>query len=131
MSESHELVEPVELVNPMTGEIVKPDEIDKIVQVVRDLKAHQDEVRSAQAAFGSILVEYSKTVGKRTLVAGGVKFEVSAADEIEWDIDKLAELRELGLPEARYDELVYANIGRRRTATSPGSSPARARSTSG
>lgn len=107
---SQEIVAPVELVNPMTGELIPADDIDKVATVVRELREMKDKVADATRVFSSILIEESTRQGARTLTAGGADFTVSAPDELEWDIEALAELRDLGLPEERYDALVVATV---------------------
>lgn len=105
-SSSTELALPTELVNPLTGEIVPTRDTVQVADVLMSLKQHKQDVESAIAVFTAPLLAESKRLGAKTLELGGLTAKVSADSEIQWDIEVLLELRDLGLPESRYNELV-------------------------
>lgn len=95
-----------EIVQPLTGVLVRTDDIDAIAVAVADLRAHRARLNDAISQFDAAAVAWSKMLGKKTIAAASHTLTVSADHEIEWDVEALEELRELGLPDARFDALV-------------------------
>jgi hypothetical protein len=105
-----ELDLPVEILNPVSGELVPAADLDRVTGALIELRDLRRRVSDAVAAFTDAVVAESQRQGTRTLTAGGVQVKVSAPDEIDWDLDVLDELRSLGLPDARFDELLVATV---------------------
>jgi hypothetical protein len=105
-----DLALPEELLNPFTGELVPSGDIARVAATLDDLREVRQRLNDAVALFTEAVIVESRRVGTRTLTAGGVKLELSADSTIEWDVEELLKLRDLGLPEARYDELVQQTV---------------------
>jgi len=105
-----DLALPAEILNPFTGELIPTADLARVAATLDDLRQVKQKLNDAVAAFTEAVIVESRRQGTRTLTAGGVKLEVSAENTIEWDIEELLKLRDLGLPEARYDELVQQTV---------------------
>ena len=103
---STDLALPAELLNPVTGELVPTSDLGKVAEALDTLRAARAALSDATAAFTEVIVAESKRQGTKTLTAAGVRLEVSADSEIQWDVEELLKLRDLGLPEDRYTALV-------------------------
>jgi hypothetical protein len=111
MSEpSTDLALPDEILNPFTGELVPTGDLARVAATLDDLRGIRQKLNDAVAAFTEAVIVESRRQGTRTLTAGGVRLEVSADNTIEWDVEELLKLRDLGLPETRYNELVQQTI---------------------
>jgi hypothetical protein len=104
-----ELVLPDALVDLRTGEIVPatPSKAVELLGVARTMRAQiLDLVKDCEA----VLLEESRRQGTKTLHLPNGTAEVSGGTALEWDIDVLAELQAVGLPEDRYGELVVTTV---------------------
>lgn len=108
--QSTELDRPPELLNPMSGELIPVSDIARVSETLEALREHRRQVDTAIAAFSEPLLAESRRLGKKTIVAGALRVKISADHEVEWDTEVLLELRDLGLPEERYNELVKTTI---------------------
>lgn len=105
-----DLAVPEDLLNPFTGELVPSTDIARVAATLDDLREIRQKLNDAVAVFTEAVIAESRRVGSKTLTAGAVKLELSADSTIEWDVEELLKLRDLGLPEARYDELVQQTV---------------------
>lgn len=105
-----DLALPDELLNPFTGELVSTGDLARVAATLDDLREIRQKLNDAVAVFTEAVIAESRRVGSKTLTAGAVKLELSADSTIEWDVEELLKLRDLGLPEARYDELVQQTV---------------------
>ena len=104
-------LEPVaEVLQPLTGEMIPVRDIGRVARALAELRAHRERVAEALDAFTAAVVDESRRQGSRTLNVGDTVLTVSADSEIEWDVEVLDELRSLGLPEDRFDQLVTAVV---------------------
>jgi signal transduction histidine kinase len=111
MSEPNtDLALPEDLLNPFTGELVPTGDLARVAATLDDLRGIRQKLNDAVAAFTEAVIAESRRQGTRTLQAAGVRLEVSADNTIEWDVEELLKLRDLGLPEARYNELVQQTV---------------------
>ena len=99
-----------DLLNPLSGELVRRTDARALASALVALRGHRSLVVEAARAFEDAIVEHSRVVGARTLHFDEVTFEVGADYEVEWDIDALGRLRDLGLPEERMDALVGQTV---------------------
>jgi hypothetical protein len=101
---------PTELVDARTGEILPatPANALTLLDAARDMRARlMDLVKDCEL----VLLEESRRQGTKTLHVDGVgTAEITGGSELSWDLETLLELRDLGLPEDRYDELVVATV---------------------
>lgn len=100
----------VNLVHPLTGELIKPSETRKVADTIEDLRAHRHALQTYIDEFTEALVEHSRQIGAKTFSAGGRTVVVSADKELQWDVTILNELIEAGLPEERFSELVTTEV---------------------
>lgn len=107
---STDLAIPDELLNPITGELVPTSNVVQVAATLEALREYRDRLNVAIAVFSEPLIMESRRLGTRTLTAGALRAEVSSDHEIEWDLDALAKLLDVGLPQERYDELVRATV---------------------
>ena len=98
------------VVLPLIGLVVNlenPSEVAKALGAVRQAKQKLDEAR---AGLERILVEEGERIGSKTLHLDGVEASITGGKKLQWDIETLQQLQEIGLPEARFDELVKAEV---------------------
>lgn len=107
---SIDLAVPDELLNPLTGELVRTADLPAVAVALEQLREHRQQVADAIGAFSEAVVAESRRLGTRTLTAGAVRLEVSADSEIEWDVSHLFKLRGAGLPDERLDALVRPQV---------------------
>lgn len=98
-----------ELVDPRTGELVAS--ADKIVDVFGWTRERIRELYQLQRLAEELLVMEAERRGANTFEAGGRKVEVREERTIRWDEQRLErELRALGLPEERLNELMQPTL---------------------
>lgn len=101
----------VELVNPITGELVPYGDVPALAEAVRVVKERRDHLNDVIAAFNHAIIQESTRQGTRTLNIGRTTVKVSADHETEWDIELLQEgLLAAGIPQERLEELVVAKV---------------------
>jgi hypothetical protein len=88
-----------------TGEQL-PATPENAAAIIVAVKSTRRLLTQAVEMATEILVEEARRQGTRTLHVGGEKIELGPDYEIEWDVTKLAELKDAGLSEDRYRELV-------------------------
>lgn len=103
---STEIVVPDEILNPLNGQLVKSTDMPAVAETLQALRRHQEQVRGVISDFTQAALAESQRQGSKTLQADGLKIEIRGGSEVEWDVGTLLELRDLGLPEARYGQLV-------------------------
>lgn len=107
---STEVARTDEILEPLTGELIPATDMPAVADALTRLRAHQQAVRDAITAFTEAVIWESQRQGTKTLTTSAGVLEVSADNEIEWDIEELGKLRDLGLPEERFNELVQATV---------------------
>jgi hypothetical protein len=101
---------PLQLVVPVTGELLDLEDADKCVQVLTEIRELESQLREAKATLTEALAAEFARRGTKTMEVGGTKAVLSGGSEIVWDVEVLGELRDLGLPEERMDELVTTEV---------------------
>lgn len=96
-----------DIVVPGTGEIVSLAEASGVARALRAIREHKQQVEDVRALLERALVEESERAGTKTLHLGdGLTASIGPDTEIEWDLDELEKLKDAGLPDERYAELV-------------------------
>lgn len=100
----------MELVVPTTGEVLDLEDAPGCLRVLSEIRQLEQDLRSAKAALTDALAAEFSRQGTKTLELNGVKAVLGGGSEIVWDVEVLDELRELGLPEERMNELVTTEV---------------------
>lgn len=100
---------PESVVNPMTGELVLLEDPATVAIYLDEVRQLEDKLRYVKRILGERLAEEYKVQGDN-LHLPGVTVEFSKKKEIRWDMNRLKDLKELGLPENRWHDLVRQTI---------------------
>ncbi len=100
---------PTELVDVRTGELL-PATPQNAIDLLAAAREMRGRILSLVKDCEAILLEESRRQGTKTLRLGDTTATVTGGSDLEWDLETLLELRDLGLPEDRYDELVVARV---------------------
>ena len=104
---------PLQLVVPVTGELLDLSDADKCVSVLTEIRDLENQLREAKATLTEALAAEFARRGTKTFESNGMKASLSGGSEVIWDIEVLDELRDLGLPEDRMDALVTTEVTHR------------------
>lgn len=107
---TEEMVAVREILNPLSGEMVRADDMQMVAVSIEMLKDRKRQLDEVIAAFSEAAVEESRRLGTKTINLDGFALLISADQTLVWDVEKLLELRDLGLPEERYAELVKPTV---------------------
>ena len=105
-----EVRESEDILHPLTGELVRSDDLPAVAAAIDALRVYRNQINEAIHAFTAAAVAESRRLGTKTITAGALTLEISADSEVEWDLDVLARLRALGLPDDRYEALVRPTV---------------------
>lgn len=103
-------VEPTEVANPITGELIRVDDPASCAVAIAELRALEDRIKEVKRVLGATLVAESHRQGSKTLHLPGTEVTLTESKSIVWDLETLAQLRDLGLPEERWNELVRTTV---------------------
>jgi hypothetical protein len=95
------------VVVPGTGELVEIDDPRQVAKAVGSIRELERRLYELRRGLIQLLVEESQRVGSKTLRFPDVEVEITGGVRLQWDIDKLKQLRDVGLPEERLNALVY------------------------
>lgn len=93
-----------------TGEIIALDNAVACAEALDRIRDLESRLREAKGTLTLSLVETFSGWGGKTMDLDGYRIELKGGTEVIWDIEKLEELRELGLPEERFNQLITAEI---------------------
>jgi hypothetical protein len=97
-----------ELVVPNTGELVFLEDPAQCARVLYEIADLEQRIRDLKGALRETLFEESKLQGTKTLHFPGLDAVISTPVTTSWNYEVLLELREAGLPEERFNDLVMA-----------------------
>lgn len=100
----------MELVVPLTGEVVSLDDPAHCAKVMREVRDIEGKLRELKSYLGEALLEESRRQGTKTLHFPGLEVKINTPTEISWDYEVLSELQQAGLPEERFDDLVMTEV---------------------
>lgn len=101
------------VVSPGTGELVDLRDPAAVARALRDLRAHDQQIRTAKSILTDALAAEAERQGSKTLHlegVGKVEMQGGPGSSLHWDIDMLDLLREEGLPEERWNQLVTMEV---------------------
>lgn len=101
------------LLQPLTGELVRADDVAGLAEALEQLREHKRVVDAVIAEFTEAALEQSRVHGTKTLHAGGFTLKMSADTETEYDPEVLDGLLAAGLPHDRFAALVTTTITRK------------------
>lgn len=99
-----------ELVLPTSGEIISLDDADACAGAIDEIREQESRLREAKGILTSALQEVFTKNGAKTLDLQNHRIELRGGPSVIWDVEALERLRELGLPEERFNELVTAEV---------------------
>lgn len=100
---------PTELLDVRTGELVPatPEKAAELIVAARDMRGRLlGLVKDCEA----VLLDESRKQGTKTLHTPAGTAQITGGQELIWNLDILLQLRDRGLPEDRYNELVVATV---------------------
>lgn len=95
---------------PLLGLVVdlnEPRQVAQALSAVRDAKRKLDSVR---AELEAILADEAARQGIKTFHYGDVDVVITGGPTVEWNIEKLQELLDVGLPQERMDALIKTTV---------------------
>lgn len=95
---------------PQTGEVLSLDDTGGCLRVLTEIRDLETKLREAKAELTLALSAEFLRQGTKTLEVDGIKAELRGGSEVVWDVEILGELRALGLPEDRMDQLITAEV---------------------
>lgn len=99
------------LVNPATGELVVLTDANACAHALNTIREIENRLRDAKGVLTDAIAQEASRQGARTLqLADGWRAEVTYAARITWDVETLEQLRDLGLPDDRWAELVHDEV---------------------
>jgi len=112
MTESVEVATLAEraVVNPATGELLSLEDPRGCLFALRELRELEDRIKTVKRILSGAVAEEAARQGTKTLHLEGVTATVATKKEIQWDLDQLAKLVDMGLPAERYDALVKTEV---------------------
>lgn len=102
-----------EVANPITGELIDVTDPASCAIAIAELRVLEDRIKEVRRVLGATLVDESRRLGTKTLHLPGAEVTLTESRSIVWDLEVLAELRDLGLPEERWNELVRTTVEER------------------
>lgn len=107
-----EVIVPAELLDVRTGELVEatPAKAAELLVAAREMRGRlMGLVKDCEA----VLLDESRKQGTKTLPFPEGTATITGGQELLWNLDILLQLRDRGLPEDRYNELVVATVSYR------------------
>ena len=98
------------LVIPGTGEIVEPDDPAAVARALDGLGALQRQLGDVRRHLIELLVEEAQRQGTKTLHVQGGKVTLTGGTRTRWDLDKLNELEQAGLPAERLNAFLRPKV---------------------
>lgn len=143
-----EVQPPQQFPNLLTGELVDRSDMGQVVGYLDQLNEHRRKVSALIREIGDIVIEHARTHGTKTIHAEvrlppdpranaetqkhlpsvvRLKAVVSGGPEVDWDVSRLEDLLQAGLPQDRWNELVSieqtfkinANVAKSIAASNP------------
>lgn len=95
---------------PHTGELVSLEDAAACAIATERIRTLEGKLRMVKRELADAIFRIASKQGKSSLNLPGVNVSVSRKKEIEWDLEILERLREAGLPEERWSELVETRV---------------------
>lgn len=106
-----------EVVIPGTGEVVSLDDPDQAAVAYDRLAQLSRQIRDAQSVTRAALIFHGRQHGGLTYRLDAAEVKITQSDTIVWDLAILRELRDEGLPDDRWHELVTETVEAKVSAT--------------
>lgn len=113
-----ETEEDLQIVEAVSTELALPNGvvidtlvIADVVSAIKDLDMLKAQVAAARRHLVELVMEERKRTGSAaTMHVGRSTVSIAVAKEIVWDLEELAKLRDAGLPEETWNELVITTV---------------------
>lgn len=100
-----------EILDFATGEVLDPRDTERVANLLERLRlVYRDDIRPAIRACEEAIIAEAERLGTKTIRAGDYEAKVSGGPELVWDTEVLELLREEGLPDERFDQLVKTTV---------------------
>lgn len=99
-----------EVLVPYSGQIVNLGDPPECLKLLAEIRELEGKLRDVKGALTEALAQEFSRQGKKTLEVNGIKAELRGGTEIVWDVEVLEQLRDLGLPDERMNELVKVEV---------------------
>lgn len=106
-----------ELVVPGTGELITLEDAAACARALGSIRELEEKLKEVKAELTFALTQEFRRQGLKTMEFGSIKAELRGGSGVAWDIEILEELRDLGLPEERFNDLVKAEVTYKVSAT--------------
>jgi histone H3/H4 len=104
-------VVPESVLDFASGELIPATDTPRIAAYLADIRElERGPLKDAKRACAIILEDELRRQGIKTVHYGRLDVTMSEEKEIVWDMEILEELREAGLPEERFGELVKEEV---------------------
>ena len=103
----------MELVLPHSGEIIDPQDLDRLADAYGEIQVLQARLAEAKRAIGAVMVGHSETVGAKTfrIDGSGRTVKIEGGSQTQYDAEQLYEdLAAAGMPESARNEIVQTEI---------------------
>jgi hypothetical protein len=98
------------VVNPATGELLSLDDARSCLFAIMEMRKLEQQIRNVKAVLSRAVGEEAARQGTKTLRFPGISASVATKNEIQWDLDQLGKLLDMGLPEERFAALVKTEV---------------------
>lgn len=95
-----------ELVLPHSGELVDLTSAAACGAALENVRTLEWQLREVKKALTFVLVEEATRQGTKTLHLQTGDYSISGGTTVEWDVEELEKLKDVGLPEERFYDLV-------------------------
>jgi len=98
------------VVVPLLGLAVDPYELDEVAEALESVRQAKRMLDESRGELEWLLAEAAKRRGTKTLHLSKADVAIRGGPETVYDIEVLAQLQEVGLPEDRYNQLVKTRV---------------------
>jgi len=95
---------------PLTQEVIDLGKTPEVARALISIRQAFGVLSEARHILESMLIEEARRHGAKSFDIEDMHVELRDGSKLVWDIETLEELRDAGLPEERWDDLVQARV---------------------